>query len=829
MLAKGAALASSKGSPGKSKGSKPRTKAKPRTKTKPRRKPPAKAGKPWNWRTPLRRLAISAGVALLALALGAGIVLAVLIRDAEKQVTARLEADLWDLPGAVLSGPIHIWPGLRHDPESMALDLQGSGYARVNKAVQPGDFQVGSDSVLVMRRPESGPGWEVPAGQLLVTFKGGKVASVTPESPAILPPTQLAGVRGAENEARTPRALQDFPEHLRHAVLAMEDARFYEHPGISVVGIARALLTNVISGKTRAGGSTLTQQLAKNLFLSQERTLSRKANELLLAFALEKELSKDEILALYLNEIYWGQSGGVAICGADQAARAYFGKPVDRLSLGESATLAGIISSPNSYSPLRHPEVAQQRRDIALQRMADEFWLDQSQVDQEQALPLQVIPGVQGRRAPYAVDTLVDEVEATLGQGTIAAQGLTVHSTIHPPLQRLAEDVLAESMAKLEAAYPQATGVQAALVAVRVSDGAILAMVGGRDYGSSQFNRATLAQRQVGSTVKPLTLLAAFEQDRELNTGTLFLDEPISRRVDGKTWRPQNYDGVFVGDIPLRDAIAKSRNIPAVLLAELVGFGPLQKHLQALGLSGATSLPSVSLGGFEATPTQLAGAYTVFPGKGVYAPPHLLRAAADQDGKVLLDREPTPTRQASARAAMMATSVLQSVIQKGTGSRASQFGAKGSIAGKSGTTDGYRDAWFVGFSPTVTVAVWVGFDANGSAGLGGSKAALPTWSRFLAGSGTTSGSFPTSRDVVEQDTCVSQEWLLQECSDCRPELYSRGTAPRTGCNEPINALDIGALLDRTRREVQEQEQEPKPGKPKPMPAAERTWPWKWKR
>ncbi len=823
-------MATSKGRSGKSKSSKASPKPKARARSRAGAKRSSKGPSAWNWRTALRRFAVSASVALLAAGIGASIVLGVLIRAADQQVAARLEADLWDLPGEVLSGPIHIWPGLRHDPEAMALDLQGSGYARVNKAVQPGDFQVNSDSLMVIRRPESGPGWQVPGGQVLVTFRDNKVASVSPESPAILPPTQLAGVRGAENEARTPRALQDFPEHLRHAVLAMEDARFYEHPGVSVVGIARALVTNVISGRTKAGGSTLTQQLAKNLFLSQERTFSRKANELLLAFALERELSKDEILALYLNEIYWGQSGGVAICGADQAARAFFGKPVDRLSLGESATLAGIISSPNAYSPLRHPEVAQQRRNIALQRMADEFWLDAEQVDAEQALDLEIIPGVQGRRAPYAVDTLLDEVEATLGQGAIAAQGLTVHSTIHPPLQRLAEQVLAESMAKLEAAYPRATGVQAALVTVRVSDGAVLAMVGGRDYGSSQFNRATLANRQVGSTIKPLTLLAAFDQDPELNTGTLLMDEPIVRKANGKTWRPQNYDGVFVGELPLRDAIAKSRNIPAVLLAELVGLGPLQEHLRALGLRGATALPSVSLGGFEATPMQLAGSYTVFPGKGVYAPPHLLRAAANQDGKVLLDREPTPTRQASARAAAMATSVLQSVIENGTGSRAARFGATGNIAGKSGTTDGYRDAWFVGFSSTLTVAVWVGFDANGSAGLGGSKAALPTWSRFLAGSGTTSGTFPTSRDVVEKDTCVSQDWVLGECSECRPELYTRGTAPVFSCSEPLGATEgIGELLERKRRESQSKDPVG-PGEPaQPKPASKSRWPWKWKR
>lgn len=836
-------MASGKGKSGTGNSGKGKPPKKARKPAKKARKPPARKRTPskarsapggWILRGILRRLAISVGVAAFAAALGGALVLFVLIRDAEEQVSARLEADLWDLPGEVLSGPIHLWPGLRHSPEEMALDLQGAGYARVNKAVQPGDFQVGSDSVLVIRRPDSGPGWRVPGGEVLVTFKGGRVASVTPESPAILPPTRLAGVRGADNEARTPRALEDFPEHLRHAVLAMEDARFYEHQGVSIVGITRALLTNLISGETRAGGSTLTQQLAKNLFLSQERTLSRKANELLLAFALEKELSKDEILALYLNEIYWGQSGGVAICGADQAAQAYFGKPVDRLSLGESATLAGIISSPNSYSPLRHPETAQQRRDIALQRMADEFWLDPAQVKEERSLPLVVIPGVQGRRAPYAVDALVDEVEATLGQGAIAAQGLRVHSTIHPPLQRMAEEVLTESMSKLEAAYPESTGVQAALVAVRVSDGAVLAMVGGRDYGASQFNRATLAKRQVGSTVKPLTLLTAFEEDTHLNTGTLFTDAPIERRVDGKTWRPKNYDGIYVGDIPLRDAIAKSRNIPAVLLAERLGYGRLQKALHALGLSGATALPSVSLGGFEATPMQVAGAYTAFPSGGVYAPPHVLRAAEDQDGKVLLDREPTPTRVASERAAVMATSVLQSVMETGTGARASAFGASGAIAGKSGTTDGYRDAWFVGVTPTIAVAVWVGFDEKGSAGLGGSKAALPTWSRFVAASGTTSGRFPTSKDVVEKDTCVSQEWLLGECSECRPELYSQGTAPIFGCGEPLMG-GVEGLLDRTRREVEGQDGVPdpstpnKPGKPNKPKADGGRWPWSWKR
>ncbi|MED5369588.1 MAG: PBP1A family penicillin-binding protein [Myxococcota bacterium] len=817
----------SKGSP-RSKGTKRATKPKAPRASKGPSKAKGKGGV--DWRGILRRLLWSSAAAVGALGLGVAVVTGALYRQAAKQVEAKLESQLWELPGEVLSGPIPLWRGLETSPEDLALDLQGAGYARVERASEPGDFEVGSQSLVVRLRAEEGPGYSIPAQEVRVKFSDGRISSLSPKT-AVLPPTVLAGVRGADNEQRTPRKLEDFPEDLRHAVLAMEDARFYEHPGVSVLGIARALVVNLISGETRQGGSTLTQQLAKNLFLTQERTLSRKGHELLLALALERSLSKDEILALYLNEIYWGQAGGAAICGADAAAQAYFGKPVDRLSLGESATLAGIISSPNTYSPLRHPERAQERRDLALQRMVDEFWLEQAQADGAKAKELKIQPGVRGRRAPYAVDALVDEVETALGQGAIAAQGLQVHSTIHPPLQRLAEEMLALSMDKLEAAYPKATGVQAAMVAVRVSDGAVVAMVGGRDYGESQYNRALLAERQVGSTVKPLTMLAAFDQDPALGPATLLLDEEIERRVDGKVWRPQNYDGSYRGEITLREAISDSRNIPAVLLAEELGYRELKASLVSVGLEDATDLPSVSLGGFEGTPLQLAGAYTTFPAGGVYHSPRLLVEVRDETGATLLSRPERSKRVASERAAVLATSVLESVVSEGTGARASRFGAKGKLGGKTGTTDGYRDAWFVGFSSELSVAVWVGFDAGGSAGLSGSKAALPSWSRFMGGSGTGGGSFPSSRQVVEAAFCVSQEWDLSGCTECGTELFTKGQAPVFGCAQPLTApLDaIEALIESRRNPNASGPQTPgAPGDESPEPQKERPWRRLWR-
>ncbi|HJN75401.1 MAG TPA: PBP1A family penicillin-binding protein [Myxococcota bacterium] len=737
----------------------------------------------------LKRLGIAGTLAFVA---GSSFVGLALYRDAVSQVETRIEQGVWTLPGRVWSGPVEVWPGLALSPEELATDLSGAGLARTSRLEGPGDFVVNDDAVMVWNRATEGRGWTIREGEVLVTFRSGRVASTSPTDPVRFPPTELASIRGADNETRRPRELEDFPEHLRDAVLAMEDAHFYEHQGISPFGIVRALLVNAIEGETVQGGSTLTQQLAKNLFLSQERTLSRKSQELLLAFALERELTKDEILALYLNEIYWGQVGGVAICGADEAARVTFGKPVERLTLSESATLAGIISSPNSYSPLRHPEQARARRDLALKRMVLEGFLDSEAAEAAAAEPLGVHAGPTGRKAPFVVDAAVDHVEAALGQGVVAERSLDIYTEINPPLQRHAERMVALSMAKLDAAFPDAAGAQVALVAVRVEDGAIVAMVGGRDYAQSQYNRALRARRQPGSTVKPLTMLAAFEEDRTLSPASVLLDEPYEKTLDGTTWAPTNYDGEFVGEITLRRAIAESRNIPAVLLAEQVGWADLARFYEHLGLSGTTTLPSASLGAFDAAPAELAGAYTVFPGQGRYAEPRLVRAVLDEEGSLLINDEPIVIRQASARATTLATSVLETVIDSGTGTRATTFGATGAVAGKTGTTDGTRDAWFVGFTPELSVAVWVGFDQGRGVGLSGATAAIPTWARFVDGSGTSDGDFPVSDEVVEAESCVGgfEDW---ECQECALELYTRGTEPANGCAPPL-VSDLLELL-----------------------------------
>jgi len=748
-----------------------------------------------------RAVLISLGVGTV---LAGGIVGGTLYRWALGEVDRGLAGPVWTVPGHVWSGPIDVWPGLAYTPEALAADLSAAGYARVVKAAQPGDFQASADAVVVNVRAASGPGWAVKAGEVLVTFTDGRVRSVTPQGRAAFAPAAMATIRGPDNENRNPVPLDRIPKNVRNAVLAMEDARFYDHAGIDPIGIGRALWVDLTEQEWKQGGSSLTQQVVKNLFLTQERTGERKLREALLSLAIERRLGKDEILRLYLNEIYLGQVGGSSICGVDAAARAWFGKPIERVTLGEAATLGGVISAPNAYSPARYPERATERRDIALARMVEIGAIDAAAAAAAKKEPMVTHLATVGRMSPWAVDHAVEEVEARVGQGAIAQEALEVHTSISPPLQRAAELALREGMAELVAAHPKLEGVQAALVAVRARDGAIVALVGGRDYADSLWDRGFGAKRQVGSTIKPLTMLAAFEADAGLSPATRFTDAPIERVHDGKPWTPANYDNVFVGPVSIRRAVAASRNIPAVLLAETVGMGNLKKAWRNLGLSGATDYPSAALGGFGATPVEVAGAYAVFASEGAYHTPWLVRAAADPGGDLRVDSPPEKASvRYSARATFLSLDVMREVLRSGTGKSAAKYGVGSGAAGKSGTTDGNKDAWFVGVTGGYSVAVWVGFDREKTLGLTGSQAALPTWARFVAATGTsgTVGAVPSGVERVE--VCVETD--LPPCGSCaetRPEYFTAGKVPDPSCGALEEAAEtiqttfqkIGAAL-----------------------------------
>ena len=776
----------------------------------------------------LGRLTVTMGVGA---SLGGAAVLAALFHQAEVDVQSRLEGPVWSSNGAVYSGPLEIWRGLRVTPEELARDLSAAGYARVRDPSSPGDFAVSKNDLYIIAPERKIPGYRIPASEIHVAFAGGAIRAVSPSRRARLAPVELAGLRGPDNEARHPVSLDDLPEHVVQAVLAMEDARFFEHEGLDPVGIARAMVANLVSSGPMQGGSTLTQQLVKNLFLTSERTYARKGREALLALALEQSLSKNDILELYLNEVYFGQVAGASVCGIDQAARVFFGKPAARLDLGEAAVLGGIVSAPNRYSPLKHPERATKRRDLTLKRMLDTEVISKKQHDVVRAEALEVHPAVGHRRAPWFVDAAVETVEDEMGEGAVAARGLAIHTTLHPVLQRLAERAVTEGARELDKAYPKAKGAQVALVAVRVRDGAVVAMVGGRDYARSQFNRTIQGRRQLGSTIKPLTYLAAFDRDMSLSPVSVVDDAPLSRTVAGKTWSPKNYDGTFRGEVTYRDALAASRNIPAVLVAEQVGMPHLQRFWTGLGLQGASALPSASLGAFGATPLEDATAYTVFPGGGRAAPAHLVRGVIDEEGK---DRWPSPVApatHASERAAFLATRLLERVVTDGTGRRASKWGVRDGVGGKTGTTDNARDAWFAGFTDELAVAVWVGFDKSRNLGLTGSKAALPTWSRFVAYSGTAGGGFSPPDGVVEMTFCPADHQPAGEpvvCEGAYTEYVSSSappTVPKRQADGTV-VLDDPGLLGRAWDRITGESPEPSPEPETPDSSGRKRW---WRR
>lgn len=725
------------------------------------------------WRYLYRSLLVGGLLGSLVVGLG-------FYRYAQERVASRLSGEVWELPGKIYAGPLDIWPGLKLSPEALASDLSAAGYARVPQASHPGDYSLEGDSLHIIRKAASYPGYEIKSTDVTIQFAEGRVKDVT-GGRAILPPPVIASIRGADNEERNPLSLSHIPLQMQQAVLAMEDARFYKHPGVDIAGIARAMVINVAAGGFRQGGSTLTQQLAKNLFLSPERSYGRKIEEAFLALALEQRLGKERILQMYLNEIYLGQAGGGSICGVDAAARAWFGKSVERVSLGEAATIAGVISAPNAYSPLKHLKEAKERRDIALGRMADVGVITEAEAEKAIAEPLVLHPAEDGKRAPWVVDAAIEKLEGELGEGSIARDGLSVYTTIHPALQRAAEDALEEGLSELEAANPKLKGIQGALVAVRAKDGAVLALVGGRGYGETYYNRALHAERQVGSTIKGLSMLIAFESDAALGPATRLDDAPLTLTIDGKDWSPKNYDNAYIGPISIRKAIATSRNIPAVKLAQQVGMTQLEQGWEHLGLSQAPHNPAAALGGFEATPLQLAGAYGVFATNGTYHPPYLVSGAMGEAGTAWTATEEKTTHY-SARATFLAADVLRGVIREGTGKGAARWGVGPDLGGKSGTTDHYTDAWFTGFTSEISVAVWVGFDKQQPINLTGSQAALPIWARFMAWTGLTGGTITPPAGVVQIELCNETE--LPPCPGCletRQEWFSAGHVPAAAC------------------------------------------------
>jgi len=729
-----------------------------------------------------------------------------------RQIDRRFSGRLWQIPSTVYSDTHLIYPGQRIDLKTLAAKLQRLGYRRVpHRPRTKGQIRLRPSAAEIYLQDLHTATQDRAGFAVRLVLADGRVNRIEAvDGRSALPllelePEEIGRFYGPQRERRELVSLQFVPRHLLRAVLAAEDRRFYEHPGFDPRGILRAMLVNVRSGSIRQGGSTITQQLAKNFFLSDERTLTRKFNELLMAVIVEHRYSKDQILEIYLNEIYLGQQGSIAINGVGAAARHFFGKTVQSLTLAESATLAGMIRSPGRYSPIAHPQRCRDRRNAVLEAMHYEGWINEDELAAAGARSVSTADGSRAvQQAPYFMDYLSRQLDSLYSPRDLSTMGLSIYTTLDTQVQEAAETALERGLKRLVHAHPTLRRedpqkrLQGAMVVLQAATGSVLAMVGGRDYAQSQFNRITQSRRQPGSAFKPLIYLAGLEV---VSPASRLSNRPRTYPVDDKLWRPRNFAPDAPAEVSVRQALAHSYNLATVDLALEVGLEKIVNWVERFEFSTPVKpYPSLALGAFEIIPLELARAYCVFASGGILPYPLSLKDVVHEDGRVLKQSHLTLKRLISPATAYIMTSMLQSVVQEGTGRRLETWNLASAVAGKTGTTNDYRDAWFVGYTPELLALVWVGFDDGTPVGVAGGTAALPIWADLLQSlpQYDSGADYPVPAGVVQRVVC-SETGLVAEdrsCPEPVSEVFLEGRAPDEPCplhpaRDPIRRMIDG--------------------------------------
>jgi 1A family penicillin-binding protein len=575
--------------------------------------------------------------------------------------------------------------------------------------------------------------------------------------------------------------LAQIPPTLRDAIIATEDRRFYSHWGLDPIGIARAIVQNYRRGRIVEGGSTITQQLTKVLFLTADKSLERKLKEAVLSLELERRYSKDRILEMYLNQVYFGHGA----YGVEAAARTYFGKSVSELTVREAALLAGLPRAPSSYSPFDRGDAAKRRRDVVLRRMVEYGALKDEEAKQIARSDLGLIPPERRRTTgQYFLDYAQQTLEAKYGADLVFKGGLSIYTTLNPSLQLAAEQAMREGLKALEGRASKARpgeNPEGAIVTIEAQTGYVKAMVGGYDFLRSEFNRAVQAKRQPGSAFKPFIYIAALESG--FTPATRIEDSPVSydAGTNGKAWEPENYDRVFRGPTTLQQAIEESVNVVTVKLQERIGIGKTVQVARRLGITSPLDFNlSLALGTSDLSLLELTSAYGALANQGVWMPPVTIRYITDAQGKLLEEHVPEGREAMAPETAYVITHMLRGVVERGTGQAAKALGRP--IAAKTGTTNDYSNAWFIGFTPRLATGVWVGYDRPRSLGRDetGSRVAVPIWvaymNRVLADS--PKEDFPVPDRVV---TLLVDEDPSGECVRPVPMAFIAGTEPQVSC------------------------------------------------
>jgi penicillin-binding protein 1B len=716
-------------------------------------------------------------------------------------VERRLRGERWMVPSRIYARPLLLREGLHLTVPSLVKVLNDLKYEQKMDGIPgPGEFIVGEKIVTFRPRP-------VPDGAsepLVVTLEKDRVKEMRGFSSKkryarqTLEPQLITYLFDQSREKRRLVRYEELPDHLVKAVLAIEDRRFFSHPGLDPFRIVGAAVRNIRAESFIQGGSTITQQLVKNFFLTPERKFKRKVQEAMLAFVLERRADKKDILELYLNEVYLGQAGSFSINGMGEAARMYFHKDVGNITLTEAALLAGMIQSPNRYNPYRHGRAATDRRNQVLRSMEEAGFIEPATATAAISQPVRLETAtLDSAEAPYFVDLVKEQLAQKYKDVDLSTQNLSVHTTLDLHLQSLAQEALrrgldnAEKLIKRKNRPP----VQGCLIALEPKTGAIVALVGGRSYGASQYNRVTQAHRQPGSTFKPFVFLTAFEATFEdpalppITPATIVDDSPTVFFYEDKEYTPQNYEGNYLGNVTLRKALANSLNNATVKVAEMVGFDKVaDMWTQKLGMgANVKGYPAVALGSFEATPLELATAYNVLANGGLKVEPVTVLKVTDEKDQTLDQYKASqPKRVVHEESAFLVVNMMRSVLNEGTAASSRALGFTQDAAGKTGTTNDLRDAWFAGFTPDLLTVVWIGFDDNTPVNLSGAKVALPIWVDFMkeALAGVKSVPFPVpSENVVFMDIDKDSGLLATSgCPKIAPEAFIAGTEPMERCH-----------------------------------------------
>ena len=659
----------------------------------------------------------------------------------DQQIRSRIDGKVWQLPAAVYGRMVNLEPDMPYSKAEMVKLLEATQYRQVTRMTRPGEFTVQANSIEMIRRPFDFPDGKEGQIRARLKFEAGHLESIqnmdNNRSFGLfrLDPRLITMLSSTNGEQRLFVARDNFPDLLVDTLIATEDRHFYQHDGISLYSIGRALVANLTAGRAVQGGSTLTQQLVKNLFLTNQRTLWRKANEAYMAIIMDARYSKDRILELYLNEVYLGQSGDEQIRGFPLASLYYFGRPVDELSLDQQALLVGMVKGASLYNPWRNPKLALERRNVVLRLLQEQKVIDQELYEMLSARPLGVQPrgGVISPQ-PAFMQMVRQELQAKLGDKVNDLSGVKIFTTFDSVSQDAAEKAVTEGIPVLRESR-KLNDLEAAMVIVDRVSGEVRALVGGAEPQYAGFNRALQARRSIGSLAKPATYLTALGQPDRYRLNTWISDAPLSIPLsNGQTWSPQNDNRQFSGQVMLVDALTRSMNVPTVNLGMALGLPAVTETWTKLGVpkDQLHPVPAMLLGALNLTPIEVAQAFQTIGSGGNRATLSAVRSVIAEDGKVLYQSFPQAEQAVAPQAAYLTLYTMQQVIAKGTGRALGGKYPNLHLAGKTGTTNNNVDTWFAGIDGKEVAITWVGRDNNQPTKLYGASGAMSLYQRYLA-------------------------------------------------------------------------------------------------